>query len=127
MNVREASDADFALLEEFVQAYLDEHWARPYPPPPAGPYLQEGRIVVAESDGEVVGMAKGDLRDGLGHVSFVYLKPEARGLGGGNELVRELVAHFREHGLEHVSLNCRTTRHSRTGAGSASPTTAVRS
>ena len=50
-------------------------------------------------------MAKGELRDGLGHVSLVYLKPEARGRGGGNELVRDLVAHFREQGLEHVSLN----------------------
>ena len=50
-------------------------------------------------------MAKGELRDGLGHVSFVYLKPEARGRGGGNDLVRDLVAHFREQGLEHVSLN----------------------
>ncbi len=103
MNVREANDTDFPLLEEFVNAYLDEHWARPYPPPPPGPYLQEGRIVVAEADGEVVGMAKGELRDGLGHVSFVYLKPEARGHGGGNDLVRDLVAHFRGQGLEHVS------------------------
>jgi ribosomal protein S18 acetylase RimI-like enzyme len=105
VNVREVTDADFPLLEEFVNAYLDEHWARPYPPPPAGPYLEEGRIVVAEADGEVAGMAKGELRDGLGHVSFVYLKPEARGLGGGNDLVRDLVAHFREQGLAHVSLN----------------------
>ena len=105
MNVRGATESDRPLLEEFVSAYLDEHWARPYPPPPAGPYLEEGRIVVAEADGEVVGMAKGELRDGLGHVSFVYLKPEARGRGGGNELVRDLVAHFREQGLDHVSLN----------------------
>ncbi len=47
--------------------------------------------MVAEADGEIVGMAKGELRDGLGHVSLVYLKPEARGQGGGNELLRELV------------------------------------
>jgi ribosomal protein S18 acetylase RimI-like enzyme len=105
MNVREASEADHPLLEEFVHAYLDEHWARPYPPPPAGPYLEQGRIVVAEADGEVVGMAKGELRDGLGHVSFVYLEPGARGRGGGKDLVRDLVAHFRELGVEHVSLN----------------------
>jgi len=106
MNVREATASDHALLEEFVNAYLDEHWARPYPPPPPGPYLQEGRIVVAEAEGgEVVGMAKGELRDGLGHVSFVYLKPEARGRGGGNDLVRDLVEHFRGQGIEHVSLN----------------------
>jgi ribosomal protein S18 acetylase RimI-like enzyme len=105
MTVREATEADFPILEELVLAYLDEHWARPYPAPPPGPYLQDGRIIVAEADGEVVGMAKGVLRDGLGHVSLVYLKPEARGRGGGNDLVRDLVGHFREHGLQHVSLN----------------------
>jgi len=105
VNVREATQSDLPALEELVAAYLDEHWARPYPAPPPGPYLREGHIVVAEADGEIVGMAKGELRDGLGHVSLVYLKPEARGLGGGNDLVRDLVAHFRDEGLGHVSLN----------------------
>ena len=105
MTVREATEADLPILEELVAAYLDEHWARPYPAPPPGPYLQQGRVVVVEDGGELVGMAKGELRDGLGHVSLVYLVPEARGKGGGEELVRDLVAHFREQGLEHVSLN----------------------
>ena len=105
MNVREATQADFPQLEELVAAYLDEHWARPYPAPPPGPYLREGHIVVAEADGEIVGMAKGELRDGLGHVSLVYLKPEARGRGGGNDLVRDLVARFKDEGFDHVSLN----------------------
>jgi GNAT superfamily N-acetyltransferase len=105
VTIREATAADHPVLEELVAGYLDEHWARPYPPPPPGPYLREGRLVVAEEDGNVVGMAKGELRDGLGHVSLVYLKPEARGQGGGNDLVRNLVAHFREQGVEHVSLN----------------------
>jgi len=105
MKVRPATDADLPVLEELVSAYLDEHWARPYPPPPPGPYVREGRIVVAEADGQVLGMAKGELRDDLGHVSFVYLRPEARGQGGGLELMRELAAYFREEGMEHVSLN----------------------
>jgi len=105
VNVREATQADFPQLEELVAAYLDEHWARPYPAPPPGPYLREGHIVVAEADGEIVGMAKGELRDGLGHVSLVYLKPEARGRGGGNDLVRDLVARFKDEGFDHVSLN----------------------
>jgi GNAT superfamily N-acetyltransferase len=105
VTVREATEADRPILEELVAAYLDEHWARPYPAPPPGPYLQQGRVVVVEDGGELVGMAKGELRDGLGHVSLVYLVPDARGKGGGEELVRDLVAHFREQGLEHVSLN----------------------
>jgi GNAT superfamily N-acetyltransferase len=105
VNIREATAADRAELEELVGAYLDEHWARPYAPPPPGPYLDHGRIVVAEEADEIVGVAKGEERDGLGHISLVYLKPEARGKGGGKELVRELVTGFRGEGLEHVSLN----------------------
>jgi ribosomal protein S18 acetylase RimI-like enzyme len=105
MNIRPATGADRSALEELVHAYLDEHWARPYPPPPPGPYLDEGQLVVAEVDGEVVGMAKGELREGLGHVSLVYLRPESRGQGGGRDLLQELAASFREQGVEHVSLN----------------------
>ncbi|MEK6275171.1 MAG: GNAT family N-acetyltransferase [Actinomycetota bacterium] len=106
MRVREAAEADFPVLEELVAAYLDEHWARPYPPPPLpDSYLREGRVVVTEADDAVVGMAKGELREGVGHVSLVYVRPEARGQGGGKELVRDLVVYFREQGAEHVSLN----------------------
>jgi GNAT superfamily N-acetyltransferase len=105
VNVRDSTAADRPALEELVAAYLDEHWSRPYPPPPPGPYLDTGRIVVAEEDGEIVGMAKADERDGLGHVSLVYLKPDARGKGGGNELLRNLVSQFRDEGFDHVSLN----------------------
>lgn len=105
MTIREATEADRPILEELVLAYLDEHWARPYPPPPPGPYLDEGQIVVAEVDGEVVGMAKGELREGLGHVSLVYLRPGARGQGGGRDLLQNLATHFQEQGVEHVSLN----------------------
>lgn len=106
MTIREATEADFPVLEELIAAYQDEHWARPYTPPPlADSYLREGRIAVAEADGEVVGMAKGELRHGLGHVSLLYVRPEARGQGGGKELMRDLVAYFREQAVEHVSLN----------------------
>lgn len=106
MTVREAIEADFPVLEGLVAAYLDEHWARQYPPPPLpDSYLREGRIVVAEADGEVIGMAKGELREGVGHVSLVYVGPEARGQGAGKELVRDLVSYLREQGVEHVSLN----------------------
>ena len=105
MNIRPATDADRPVLEELVSAYLDEHWARPYPAPPPGPYLDEGTIVVAEADGELVGIAKGELRNGLGHVSLVYLAPEARGQGGGRDLLRDLATYFREQGVDHVSLN----------------------
>ena len=105
MRRRESTAADRPALEELVAAYLDEHWSSPFPPPPRRPVSPEGRIVVAEEDGEIVGLAKGELSAGLGHVSLVYFRPEARGKGGGNELMRELVAYFREQGFQHVSLN----------------------
>ena len=96
MTIREPTEGELPTLEELVAAYLDEHWTRPFPPPPlSDSYLREGRVVVAEADGEVVGMAKGELRAGLGHVSLVYVRPEARGQGAGKELVRDLTAYFR--------------------------------
>jgi ribosomal protein S18 acetylase RimI-like enzyme len=106
MTIREAIESDIPAMEELVAAYLDEHWARPYPPRSLpDTYLRDGRIVVAEADGELVGMAKAELRDGLGHVSLVYLRPDARGQGGGKDLLRELAGYFHEQGVEHVSLN----------------------
>jgi len=104
--IREATEADLPGLEEFVAAYLDEFWARPYPPPSDSlDYLREGRVLVAELDGEAIGVAKGELREGLGHISFVYLQADARGQGHGRELVRELTSFFRSEGVEHVTAN----------------------
>ena len=106
MTIREATDADIPALEEMIASYQDELWARPYPPPPLpDSYLREGRILVAELEGELVGMAKGELREGIGHVSLVYLRPEARAQGYGKALLRELVSFFRAEDVEHVSLN----------------------
>jgi [ribosomal protein S18]-alanine N-acetyltransferase len=106
VNVRRATEADVPAMEELVAAYLDELWARPFPPPALpDSFLREGRLLVAELDGEIVGMAKGELRPGLGHVTLVYLRPEARGQGGGKELVRGLASFFHDEGVKHVSLN----------------------
>jgi ribosomal protein S18 acetylase RimI-like enzyme len=109
VTIREATEADLPVMEEFVAAYQDDFWARPFPPPSIGDYVREGRLLVAELDGQVVGMAKGEIRQGLGHISFVYLRPEARGEGGGKALVRELVGFFREEGVQHVTLNVDTS------------------
>ncbi len=108
MTIREATEADVPVMKEFVAAYEAESWARPYPMPRDDSYLRAGRILVAERDGEVIGMAKGELRKGLGHVSFVYLRPTARRQGIGKALLRELTAFFREEDVEHVTLNADT-------------------
>ena len=105
MTVREATEADAATVRELVEAYQDEFWERPYPAPPVpDSWVREGRILLAERDGAVEGMAKGELRHGGGHVSLVYLRPEARRQGLGKELLRALVPFFREAGVEQVTL-----------------------
>jgi ribosomal protein S18 acetylase RimI-like enzyme len=108
--VREATEADFPALRELVAAYQDELWRRPFPPPTLpDEWLTEGRVLVAERDGRVAGMARGELRHGLGRVSFVYLLPEHRRQGLGSALMRDLVVYFREHGAEHVTLGVDTS------------------
>jgi ribosomal protein S18 acetylase RimI-like enzyme len=106
VTIREAIEADYPVMAELVAAYEDEFWTRPYPMPPVtDEYFRDGRVLVAEVDGEVIGMAKGQLREGLGHISFVYLRADARKQGHGKELVRELLLFFSEQGVEHVTLN----------------------
>ncbi len=105
MTIREATEADDALVRELVEAYQDEFWERPYPAPPVPEsWVRDGRILLAERDGEIEGMAKGELRHGGGHVTLVYLRPQARRQGVGKELLRGLVAFFKEAGVEHVTL-----------------------
>jgi ribosomal protein S18 acetylase RimI-like enzyme len=105
VTIREASDADFPTVHEFVELYQQEFWARPYPPPALpDEWLRDGRILLLERDGHLDGMAKGELRHGVGHVTFVYLRPEARRQGLGKALLRELNRYFREAGVEYVTL-----------------------
>jgi ribosomal protein S18 acetylase RimI-like enzyme len=108
--VREAAEADFPAVRELVAAYQDELWRRPFPPPALpDEWLTNGRLLIAERDGKIVGVARGDLRHGLGRISFVYLLPEHRRHGLGSALVRDLLGFFREHGAEHVTLGVDTS------------------
>ena len=105
MIVREATEADFPAVRDLVAAYDDEFWRRPFPPQPLpDEWLTDGRLLVAERDGKVAGVARADLRYGLGRISFVYLLPEHRRHGLGSALVRDLLGFFREQGVEHVTL-----------------------
>ena len=105
MIVREATEADFPAVRDLVAAYDDEFWRRPFPPPGLpDEWLTDGKLLVAERDGKVAGVARGELRHGLGRISFVYLRPEHRRHGLGSALVRDLLGFFRAHGAEHVTL-----------------------
>lgn len=110
MTVREATAAERPTLRAFFAAYVEELWRRPFPAgPPPEEFVTEGHILVAEHDGEIAGMARGELRHGLGHVNFIYVRPQDRRAGLGKALLRELTAYFRREGAEHVTLGVDTT------------------
>jgi ribosomal protein S18 acetylase RimI-like enzyme len=110
MIIREATEADFPAVRDLVAAYDDELWRRPFPPQALpDEWLTGGRLLVAERDGKVAGVARGELRHGLGRISFVYLLPEHRRHGLGSALVKNLVEFFREQGAEHVTLGVDTS------------------
>ena len=110
MIVRDATEADYPAVRDLVKAYDDEFWRRPFPPPALpDEWLTDGRLLIAERDGKVAGVARGDLRYGVGRISFVYLLPEHRRHGLGSALVRSLLGFFREHGVEHVTLGVDTS------------------
>lgn len=103
--VRDATARDLDSIQEFLQAYIDEFWDRPYPrPEPSPDYLATGKVIVAEEGGEVVGMAKGVLDQGCGHVSFVYVHQRRRGRGSGRALLRALGEWFAEQNVAAVTL-----------------------
>ena len=109
MTIREATRDEWPALRGLVESYVEELWRRPFPPSPVpDEWLSDGHVLVAERDGEVVGMARGELRHGLGHVSFVYVSPEARRSGLGKALLRALTSFFRASGVEHITLGVDT-------------------
>ena len=110
MNIRTATEADHDTVRALVDSYNEEFWRRPFPVfPLPDEWLREGRLLVAELEGEVVGLARGELRHGLGRVSLVYVPANRRRSGIGTALLRELIQYFHEHDVAHVSLGVDTT------------------
>jgi ribosomal protein S18 acetylase RimI-like enzyme len=95
MTARDATRDDLPSIHAFLRAYVDEFWDRPYPRPEFSPeYLATGKVVVVEEAGDVIGVAKGVLHEGRGHVSFIYVRPGERGRGSGRALLRVLCEWF---------------------------------
>ena len=112
MTVREATGADLATVQAFIQAYIDELWQRPFPPGPVDEPEPNGRVAfVAEDDGRVVGAAVGKpvAEERVAHLEFVYVEPAARRSGIGRELVRAFVTAASAAGAEHVTLDVDTS------------------
>ena len=104
MNIRPATDADRPVLEELVHAYLDEHWARPYPPPPAAPFLEQASSSSPRPTARWSGWPKGSSGKAWARQPRLPAA-RVRGQGRGRDLLQHLATHFREQGVEHVSLN----------------------
>jgi ribosomal protein S18 acetylase RimI-like enzyme len=105
MTVRDATPHDLASIRVFLRAYVDEFWDRPFPRPEFSPeYLATGKVVVAEEAGDVIGMAKGVLHQGCGHVSFIYVRPGERGRGSGRALLRALCEWFTAEDIAAVTV-----------------------
>jgi ribosomal protein S18 acetylase RimI-like enzyme len=110
MNIRTATEGDHDVVRALVDSYNQEFWRRPFPAAPIpDDWLREGRLLLAEEGGDVVGLARGELRQGLGRVSLVYVDAKRRRSGIGTALLRELLEFFREHDVTHVSLGVDTT------------------
>ena len=103
--MRAATPQDLASIRAFLQAYVDDFWDRPFPQPDFSPdYLVTGKVVVADESDDVIGMAKGVLDRGCGHISFIYVRPDKRGRGSGRALLRALCEWFTEQGVADVTL-----------------------
>jgi ribosomal protein S18 acetylase RimI-like enzyme len=110
VTVRDATPADEPTLLGFTRAIFAENWDRPWRPPETRPELFEGKLVLlAEDDGEAIGMAFGELNpQGYVHVNIVYVRPERRHEGVTKALIGEFAARARERGIEHMTLDVAT-------------------
>lgn len=103
--VRPATDADtadIAVLEEMSRAVLVDQrggprWLATHPPHSgvAGP---GGRVWVATIDDVIVGYLVARLDADVARILDVFVRPEARELGFGDELLASAIAAFRESG-----------------------------
>ena len=71
-----------------------------------------GRLYVAGVDGVVVGVGGlKRLRDSVGEIKRMFVRPTARGLGVGRAIIEQLVADARELGFETICLESASFMH----------------
>jgi [ribosomal protein S18]-alanine N-acetyltransferase len=108
VNVREATPADEDVVLELFRS-MD--WDRPWPRPEISPDLLEDRLVlVAEDDGQIVGIAFGvTAHHGHAHLNIACVRPENRRQGVARALVAEFAARSLAAGSEYVTLDVDVT------------------
>ncbi len=65
-------------------------------------------VLVGEVDGRIVACATGTYDPGsrLGYIDLLAVDGAAQGLGYGRQMLRAIIAHFKQMGAEHVHLDC---------------------
>jgi ribosomal protein S18 acetylase RimI-like enzyme len=120
MNVRRAAADDFDAIADLWRQFDHE-----IPPPthegPADEEQELGEVreiiaseiaFVAEDEGTPVGFALARRRaPGFGTLTDLYVARDARRSGIGTELMREVLAAFREAGIEHLDLDVQASNH----------------
>jgi GNAT superfamily N-acetyltransferase len=122
MTIREAKPQDRERLRELYQDFVRE-----IPPPPGIPvdiehelgeldeYLGDQNVaLVAEDDGgRILGFAVAKIdHPGIGHLSDIYVAPEARRQGAARELIREAATRLRDaEGASVLTLGVQVTNH----------------
>jgi GNAT superfamily N-acetyltransferase len=106
MTIRDATSEDRERLRELYREFVRE-----IPPPPGVPvdidhelgeldeYLgdQHVALVATDDDGRAVGFALAKMdHPGIGHLSDIYVVPEARRQGAARELIREAAKRLRD-------------------------------
>jgi ribosomal protein S18 acetylase RimI-like enzyme len=119
MTIREATPQDRQRLHELYEDFVFE-----IPPPPGIPvdiehelgeldeYLSDQNVaLVAEDDGgRVLGFALAKMdHPGIGHLSDIYVAPEARRQGAARELIREAAMRLRGQGASVLTLGVQVT------------------
>ena len=120
--VREAERDDVAAICRFGEAHIRPHYApligaeaadeqvrRWWNETHVGAAVAEGQVVVAEADGQILGVGQGG-RSGADHVVYkLYVHPEHRGRGLGPQLLaaitRQLPADADRLCIEHFVAN----------------------
>lgn len=93
----EARTLDLAARAAVRPARGGEVWLAEHPTPTSWPMPGES-VWVAELDGLVVGFLRLAVTDALARVEHVYVRPECRELGFGDELLAAAVTHARAAG-----------------------------
>jgi ribosomal protein S18 acetylase RimI-like enzyme len=120
MNVRRAAAEDFDAIAALWREFDHE-----IPPPthegPADEEVELGEIreiiaselaFLAEDDGAPIGFALARKRaPGYGTLTDLFVSRDARRSGIATELMRQVLAAFREHGIEHFDLDVQASNH----------------